>query len=70
MSFNKDCSTGNDLEEILILQSFLCLFIVQFNLNLLFKTLIKRFTSSKLKELVEITIQWDLLSKLPSSHIQ
>lgn len=53
MSFNKDCKTGKDLTEVLILKPFPCLFLVHWRLNLLFKTLIKRFTSSKVKEFVQ-----------------
>jgi len=49
MSFNKAGNNGRDLEGIRMTKPLVFLLIVQFKLNLLFSTLIRRFTSSLLK---------------------
>ncbi len=70
ISFNNDCKTGIDLDEIRILKASPCLLMVHFKLYLVFSTLIRLFTSSRLKEFVEIIIARFVLQKLPSSQIQ
>ena len=70
MFFNNDCRTGIDLDEIRILKASPCLLMAHSKLYLVFSTLIRLFTSSRLKEFVEIIIARFVLQKLPSSQIQ